>query len=77
MQILKKVLFIYILLKKVFAEPHFNLPDPECTGPFGTCTKEDKIRLGFNSIKKLHAKMDDDHDGQVELQETQEVEFFK
>lgn len=50
----------------------YNIPDPECTGPFGLCTQQDKDRLGYQAIGKLHEKMDDDHDGQVEPQETQE-----
>lgn len=45
----------------------------ECTGPFGLCSQEDKIKLGYIAIKKLHEKMDDDRDGQVEIQETKEV----
>jgi hypothetical protein len=36
-------------------------------------TQEDKDRLGYQAIKKLHEKMDDDRDGQVEIQETKEV----
>ena len=44
----------------------------ECTGPFGLCTQEDKDRLGYAAIKRLHEKMDDDRDGHVELQETRE-----
>jgi hypothetical protein len=45
----------------------------ECNGPFGFCTQEDKDKLGYLAIKKLHAKMDEDSDGQVEVQETKEV----
>jgi hypothetical protein len=48
----------------------------DCTGPFGLCTQEDKDRLGFLAIKKLHEKMDDDRDGQVEEQETKEVHIY-
>jgi hypothetical protein len=36
-------------------------------------TQEDKDKLGYLAIKKLHEKMDDDRDGQVEVQETKEV----
>ncbi|CAF0734485.1 unnamed protein product [Brachionus calyciflorus] len=51
---------------------HYNIPDPDCTGPFGLCTQEDKDRLGYLAIKKLHEKMDDDRDGQIEIKETKE-----
>ena len=40
------------------------------------CTQEDKDKLGFLAVKKLHEKMDDDHDGQIEVQETKEVFFI-
>jgi hypothetical protein len=39
-------------------------------------TQEDKDKLGYQAIKKLHEKMDDDRDGQVEIQETKEVRLF-
>lgn len=39
-------------------------------------TQEDKDRLGFLAIKKLHENMDDDRDGQVEVKETKEVGFL-
>ena len=45
----------------------------DCTGAFGLCTQEDKDRLGYAAIKKLHAKMDEDSDGEVEFHETKEV----
>lgn len=38
----------------------------------GLGTQEDKDRLGYLAIKKLHEIMDDDRDGHVEIQETQE-----
>lgn len=47
----------------------------DCTGPFGLCNQEDKDRLGYLAIKKLHEKMDDDRDGQIEIKETKEVLF--
>ena len=42
---------------------HYNIPDPDCHGAFGLCTQEDKDRLGYAAIVKLHEQMDDDHDG--------------
>jgi len=51
---------------------HYNTNDPDCTGAFGLCTQEDKDRLGYAAIKKLHAKMDEDSDGEVEFHETKE-----
>ena len=36
-------------------------------------TQEDKDRLGYQAIVKLHENMDDDRDGQVEINETKEV----
>ncbi|RNA34932.1 stromal interaction molecule [Brachionus plicatilis] len=53
-------------------EIHYNVPDPDCTGPFGLCTQEDKDRLGYFAIKILHEKMDDDRDGHIEIKETKE-----
>lgn len=67
------ILFVVFVAATAFCEPHYNIPDPECSGPFGVCTQEDKDRLGYAAIKKLHAKMDEDSDGQVEIQETKEV----
>lgn len=46
--------------------------DPDCSGPFGTCTQADKTKLGYAAIKKLHEKMDEDKDGEVEIHETKE-----
>ena len=48
----------------------------DCSGPFGLCTQDDKDKLGYISIKKLHEKMDDDRDGQIEIQETKGVRVF-
>jgi hypothetical protein len=48
----------------------------ECTGSFGLCTQADKDKLGYQAIKKLHEMMDDDRDGQVEVQETKEVKLI-
>ena len=45
----------------------------DCTGSFGTCTQEDKTRLGYLGIKKLHSQMDEDHDGGIEVHETKDV----
>jgi hypothetical protein len=47
----------------------------DCTGPFGLCTQEDKDRLGYLCIKKLHENIDDDRDGHVEIHETKEVDL--
>ena len=70
-----RIIVVSVLIKLIIASDiHYNIPDPECTGPFGLCTQEDKIRLGFLAIKKLHAKMDDDSDGQVEIKE---ILFYK
>ncbi len=55
------------------AQIHYNIPDPECTGSFGLCSVDDKLRLGYSAIAKLHEKMDEDKDGSIEIQETQEV----
>jgi stromal interaction molecule 1 len=48
----------------------YNIHDPECKGSFGLCTQEDKDKLGFQAIKKIHEQMDDDKDGQIEIQES-------
>lgn len=52
------------------SESHYNIPDPECTGAFGVCTPNDKLRLGRAAVARLHEKMDEDKDGTVEVQET-------
>jgi hypothetical protein len=67
------LVFINVELYKCYeSEVHYNTPDPDCNGPFGLCTQEDKNRLGYAAVKKLHEKMDDDRDGQIEIQETKE-----
>ena len=44
---------------------------------FTDCPKEDLVcerdKLGFDAIKTLHQKIDDDKDGKVDLSESDEV----
>lgn len=54
---------------------YFSVNSLDCSGPFGTCTQADKTRLGYASIKKLHEKMDEDKDGELEVHETKEVKL--
>ncbi len=61
---------------KLFSSKNNSYLLIDCTGPFGQCTQEDKDRLGYMAIKKLHEKMDEDSDGEIELHETKEVQIF-
>ena len=47
----------------------------ECTSDDIKCIEEhrEKDRLGKEAIKQLHRQMDDDHDGDVEPSESDEV----
>ena len=65
-----------IVLTLINDQHHYNIPDTECTGPFGTCTQNDKLRLGHAAIKRLHEKMDEDKDGAIEVQETKDVGIY-
>jgi hypothetical protein len=73
-----KLLFMFVvisssLLKSCESQIHYNIPDPECTGAFGLCTADDKLRIGREAIAKLHEKMDEDKDGSIEIHETKDV----
>ncbi|CAF1099606.1 unnamed protein product [Adineta ricciae] len=48
----------------------YNIPDPDCTGPFNLCTDADKERLGRLAVKAIHEQMDDDKDGMIEASES-------
>jgi hypothetical protein len=66
--------FLFIIgLCLVGTDAMYNMKDPDCTGKFGSCTQEDKTRLGYAAIKKLHEKMDEDKDGGIEVEETKDV----
>ncbi|CAF1031135.1 unnamed protein product [Rotaria sordida] len=50
----------------------YNIPDPDCTGVFNSCTDADKERLGRQAIKSIHEQMDDDKDGLIEASESRD-----
>lgn len=66
-------LFIIGLCSLINCDALYNMRDPDCTGKFGTCTQEDKTRLGYAAIAKLHERMDEDKDGGIEVEETKDV----
>ncbi|CAF0896732.1 unnamed protein product [Adineta steineri] len=67
------ILFIYLFQPcQLHNNIAYNIPDPDCTGPFNLCTDDDKERLGRLAIKAIHEQMDDDKDGMIEPSESSE-----